>query len=192
MSTIVGVILAGGRSRRMGREKATLAWPGGGTMIDRVATTLQSVCDEVIVSGVTTGVPELPRIPDEHDDAGPLAGLAAVLACGRADAYLVCPCDTPNVTSATLRRLLTVTPAAATIFRVADEPRPRPLPLRIDTAALPVIRRRLEAGERTVLDALEEAGVEVVTLADGAELANVNTPEDYERLVKPQSRDRPS
>ncbi|MHC4420131.1 MAG: molybdenum cofactor guanylyltransferase [Planctomycetota bacterium] len=177
-----GVVLAGGASRRMGRPKHDLTLPDGTTMLEAVAGALGAVCAQVIVAGdVETG---LRRVADLRPDQGPLGGLEAILASGLDAQYLVCPCDVPLVTPSLLARLTAPSERPATVYRVEGEPDFWPLPARIAAEALEVARSRLDRGERAVHDFMRALRPEVVAVLkdDAGLLANVNTPEDYERL----------
>ncbi len=99
---MLGVILAGGASSRMGRDKA-LVEVAGKSMLAWVADALSEVVDEVLVSGVER--PGFVAIPDVGDPFhGPLAGIRAV-ALARPEPFLLVAVDQPWVRSATLRHL---------------------------------------------------------------------------------------
>ncbi len=95
---LLGAILAGGASRRFGRDKA-LATIDGRAMLDHVAARLQCQCDALVVSG--RDWPGLERVDDvPFAGLGPLGGLAGVLAYAerhRFDAVLTSGCDLPDL-----------------------------------------------------------------------------------------------
>jgi molybdopterin-guanine dinucleotide biosynthesis protein A len=101
---IVGFVVAGGQSRRMGRDKALLPWDGG-TLLDHAITRLRAVCGEVrILSGgeARYGDRGLPVDVDGVADGGPLAGLAIALSVAAPRAVLLLGVDMPFVTVALL------------------------------------------------------------------------------------------
>ena len=109
-SSRAGFVLAGGRSSRMGRDKALLPWKG--------STLIQSVAREVFqAAGNTTliGSPELygklgfPVIPDRIEGCGPMGGLHAALSAKAAEWNLLVACDMPAVTCELLAALLDAT-----------------------------------------------------------------------------------
>jgi molybdenum cofactor guanylyltransferase len=99
---ILGVIVAGGLSSRMGQEKALITL-GGVTLLERVVSRLRLQVDQVVLNangdGKRFGFHGLQVFPDVIDDVGtPLAGLHAALAHGAAqgfDAVVTVPSDTP-------------------------------------------------------------------------------------------------
>src|SRR5512145_660039 len=92
------LILAGGESRRMGQDKASLVLDGR-TLLQNVAATLQPLFDEVIVSvrqpRSDTG---LPQVCDAPGQVGPLAGLAAGLERASHSWLFAAACDMPFIT----------------------------------------------------------------------------------------------
>ena len=97
---IVGFVVAGGQSRRMGRDKALLPWRNG-TLLDHSITRLRAVCREVrVLSGGERRYADrgLPVDVDEIADGGPLAALAAALAVAAPRSVLLLGVDMPFVT----------------------------------------------------------------------------------------------
>ncbi len=99
LAPLSGVILCGGQSRRMGRDKAELEL-GGERMLDRVLSEVASVCSEVLLA---CGPHEryknrgLRLVLDGCADGGPLAGIVAALETAREERALVVACDMPRV-----------------------------------------------------------------------------------------------
>ena len=94
---VTGVILAGGASRRMGRNKALLEMEGR-PLISIVAGRLRAVTDEVIICADDTGRYEAFAdrcVPDVYRGIGPLGGLHAGLAAARHELVAVVGCDMP-------------------------------------------------------------------------------------------------
>lgn len=117
----IGVVLAGGRSRRMGRDKALLDWNGTTWLEHAIERFHAAGIPRVVVSGSRPGHA---GIPDLHADAGPLAGLHAV-ACAHPDHWLVVvPVDMPMLPAAWLTALV-----ASQGEQVAVHYRGAPLPL---------------------------------------------------------------
>ena len=177
-----GAVLAGGAGRRMGRRKDSLPLADGRTMLTAVAAVLAETCRDVVVVG--DAETPMTRIEDLRPGQGPLGGIEALLASNLDTHYLVCPCDLPLVTATLLRRLTVATGAVATVFHVDGEPDFWPMPARLSTEALLLVRDHLDGGRRAVHDLVRalEPAVIALSRADARALANVNTPSDYEAI----------
>src|SRR5207245_3248051 len=112
MIQVVGIVLCGGQSKRMGRPKAWLPF-GDEVMLQRVVRILGGVVGPVVV--VAAPDQELPALPDsvlivrdEEKGRGPLQGLAAGLTAleGRADAAYLSSCDVPFLRPAFVQRMI--------------------------------------------------------------------------------------
>ena len=101
----VGVILAGGRSRRMGTDKAVVE-VAGKPMLEWVHEALATVADRMLIVGRTESPSGSEAVPDDGERyRGPLAGLAAAAHRARDAVLLVVAVDQPWVRTETLRRL---------------------------------------------------------------------------------------
>lgn len=172
--SFTGVLLVGGASTRFGSPKA-LALFDGETLAERVWRTL-SVCDERLAFGKAADVLPLPfEVRDDGFDVrAPIAGVVAGLRAAAHDVCVFVPVDVPLVRASSLELL-------AERCRDAAVPATGPLPGAYRRSALPVLERRLAAGELALRAALSELEAVVVEL-DEAELLNLNSPDDLERL----------
>ena len=156
METVAGLVLTGGSSRRLGRDKAMLPTPEGPLAV-RVSSVVAAAANGPVVE-VGPGVTGLAHVVEDPPGAGPLAALAAgageLRRRGHDGAFLVMACDLPNLTvglAAWLRD------QAGTCVPVVDG-RLQPLCARYELAAGEVADRLLAAGERSLralLDALD-------------------------------------
>jgi molybdopterin-guanine dinucleotide biosynthesis protein A len=199
---IAGVVLAGGASRRMGRDKATVRLPGTNeTLLDRAVRHLaEAGADRVVIAIGTPG--RLGPLPwEEVGDGdlageGPLAGLTAAfehLAATGGDAdggiALVLAVDLPRASPPLLAWLaheVRVTGVPGLLPVDPTDHRPQPLHAAYRPAAIaPVLRRALDRGYRRVLRALADAGAVQLPpppgLARGDWHRNANTPLDLGR-----------
>lgn len=192
---LVGVVLAGGVSRRMGRDKATLEI-GGETLVARAARKLGEVVGEVVLAdggrdllrGVAASVVDGPG----H---GPAAGVLGAALARPGRALLVLACDLPGVSVGLLRTLAVEAPAAGLVI-----PRWRrgvePLCARWGPGAVDALARRVAAGRLDLHGVAEEPDLRVATVEGTALealgdpevlLANVNTPADLEAVAPASS-----
>lgn len=105
MNQLLGAILTGGRSTRMGRDKADVP-VAGKPMLDRVAAALETVADRVVLLGPEREGWEC--WPDSVHAQGPLAGIATALSRTEADRVAVVAVDHPFVAPVLLRHLVTI------------------------------------------------------------------------------------
>ena len=174
---MTGALLVGGASRRFGTPKA-LALLGGETLAERAHRTLADACDTVIAVGKADDGLDLP-FPVLDDGSGmraAIVGVAAALRHARDDVVVVLPTDMPDVTAAFLRELA----AALDDGAAAAHPQTGPLPAAYRRTALPVLERRIAAGDLALRDAAAELGARVVP-GNPELLRNVNTPDDLAR-----------
>jgi molybdenum cofactor guanylyltransferase len=187
------VILAGGLSRRMGRDKAGLP-AGDGTLIEHLARQLAPVVEETIVAGgsVTPNLHGVRLVADRADGLGPLAGMHAGLTAARHPHVWVVACDLPDVQPAVVTLLREMSAGYdAVVPRIGGESQGvcalylRSLASRIDAL--------LNAGERSIKMLLAASKVRYVTEEElrviDPELRsfrNLNTPADYEAWLMTQ------
>jgi molybdopterin-guanine dinucleotide biosynthesis protein A len=200
MPTTAGIVLAGGRSSRMGTPKAALEWHGS-TLLRRTAGILARVADGpvVVVRAPGQALPALPPtvevVDDPREGLGPVQGLAAGLAAvaGRAETAFVCSTDLPFLHPAFARRVLRAVADGADVGLPVAGGYPQPLAAAYRTGLAPVAERLVREqrlrlaflfGECTVAR-LDEATLRadpiLAALDPGLDsVLNVNAPADYE------------
>jgi len=175
-----GFVLVGGRSSRMGQNKARLK-VGSRLLVEIVAAQVQQVTGGVTLIGNPSEFSDLPFKcwPDLHPGLGPLAGLEAALAGERADFNVVVGCDTPGISAAALVQLLAVAQRTGALCTLAVDfsCRKHPLCAVYRSACLPVVRSALTAGRLRLLDVVEE--LKAVEVPIDLVLDNLNTPEQF-------------
>jgi len=185
----IGFAVAGGRSTRMGRDKALLPWgPAGATLLDHAIACLSEVCGEVRILGGALeryGDRGLRVVPDAIEDAGPLAGVLAGLESS-AEGGLFLGVDLPCVTPALLSLILDAAAGHDAVVPVTADGA-QPLCAWYGPACASAIRKRLTAGERKMtcfwldIRVRELREGDLAPAGDPAALfRNLNTPGDYE------------
>ncbi|MBM3318490.1 MAG: molybdenum cofactor guanylyltransferase, partial [Candidatus Eisenbacteria bacterium] len=183
---VTGLILAGGRSRRMGEPKALLPL-GGETVLAALVEQLRRRCARVFVVSSRAGreaYGKYPVIVDEADDQGPLMGLCSGLAASPTEINLVAACDIPRLPSPLLDALLGCMSEHDIAFvslpwRGGDQP----LLGAYRRAVLPAVRKLLERGERRIVELFPLARTVRVLVEDDRWYANLNTPGDYREFL---------
>jgi molybdenum cofactor guanylyltransferase len=200
MSSSAGIVLAGGRSSRMGTPKAGLEWHGS-TLLRRTVGIMSRVSDGPVVVVRAPGqmLPELPPqveiVDDPCEGLGPVQGLAAGLAAaaGRAGVAFVCSTDLPFLHPAFARRVLRAVGDGADVGLPVARGYPQPLAAAYRTGLAPVAERLVQEGrlrpaflfEQCAVTRLDEAALrsDPVLAALDPELdsvVNVNEPGEYQ------------
>jgi len=180
-----GFVLAGGRSSRMGQDKALLELDGM-TLVAWAVKSLRTVCEDVAISGGAAGVAAYGRvIGDGQPGRGPLGGIVAALEQSGTEWNLFLAVDVPFVPELVWQGLMERAEAGGAVAVMARcEGQVQPLCAAYARAALPVMRAELEAGRWKVTAAAAAAGqVEYVDFQEAAWFRNVNTPEDFQGAV---------
>jgi molybdopterin-guanine dinucleotide biosynthesis protein A len=157
-----GFVLAGGRSTRMGRDKALVEFEGR-PLIERALASVRTVADWARIAGDRADLARFaPVVEDRKHESGPLAGIHAALVSTNTDWNIFLPVDLPLLPAGLLRWMVNRverTGALATVPVLAGVP--QPLVAVYHRALLPGLERSLEAGDlktiRAVLEAAESA-----------------------------------
>lgn len=176
MSHLAGAVLAGGSSRRMGRDKASIAFEGRSLGVIAVSALRDAGVDPVVVVGGNHGHgAEL--IADSNPGDGPLAGVLDALRSLDADRVVILPCDLPRVDAAALRRLIDADAASIGAVTLATVDGRVAAPVGIwHREAEASLRARFHEGERSLHAALDALRIELVELGEAAR--DVDSPED--------------
>jgi molybdopterin-guanine dinucleotide biosynthesis protein A len=200
MVATAGIVLAGGRSTRMGTPKAALEWHGS-TLLRRVTGVVARAVDGpvLVVRAPAQPLPSLAPavrvVDDPREGLGPLQGLAVGLASAadaNAPIAFVCSTDLPFLHPAFVRCVLRGLRDDADIALPVVDGRPQPLAAAYRTVLAPAVARWVADGERRVTIVAERVRANALNtddlLADGAlavvdprldSLVNVNSPDDY-------------
>ncbi|HUT77602.1 MAG TPA: molybdenum cofactor guanylyltransferase, partial [Polyangia bacterium] len=145
------IVLAGGRSERMGRDKTRLLF-GGVPLIERVLAAIRPLFTEVIVAGGVAGrfadLPGIKEVGDSIPDAGPLAGIrAGLVACAAPWAFVVAA-DMPNLDPTLIRRVTGLAAADVELVLPRQGPYVEPLHAAYHRDLVGAIDLLLHSGER--------------------------------------------
>jgi|HigsolmetaAR203D_1030402.scaffolds.fasta_scaffold00561_17 molybdopterin-guanine dinucleotide biosynthesis protein A len=202
---LFGLVLAGGASTRMQRDKAALAYHGR-TQLEWTYELLAPLCTATFVSVRPDQRDEpirakFPQIVDKTPGIGPLAGIAAALTEHPKAAWLVIACDLPFITERTLRHLIEARDPSyiATAYRSSHDGLPEPLCAIWEPAARTEVEKHLQADKKCPRKLLINVGCKLLDLPEPEALDNVNTPDESlaaaARLGRPTASstfDRPS
>lgn len=182
------IILAGGKSSRMGRDKADLRLEGKTFLQIQIEKGRQLGIRDIQVSGYRGNCCEIPVTPDRFPGKGPLGGLETCLRQTKAEQCLVLSVDAPLVPVSELEGLLQasrITDAPVTLLRQGD--REQPLVAVYRRSLADAILEEITMGKGSVFSLLNRVGYQVYQCACPQIFANVNTPETYQDLLKETS-----
>ena len=189
---LTAFVLAGGKSTRMGKDKAVLSLDGR-TLLETALEAARAVAQEVFI----VGPPQLyrqyaPAIADIFPGCGPLAGIHAGLSHTKTEFNLMLAVDTPFL-SAQLFAYLAHRAVASRALVTAPEINayPQPLCAIYSRGFLPIADRALREGRHKIVPLFPQPGTVLVPQAELEQFAftaemfeNLNTPEDLERASR--------
>jgi molybdenum cofactor guanylyltransferase len=182
---IYGLVLAGGASSRMQRDKAALPYRGK-SQLDRAYELVSRHTENTFVSVRASQSAEPiraqhPLIVDCFEGEGPMVGIRSALAAYPGVAWLVLACDLPFLSDAALEQLLRERDSSgfATAYRSAHDGLPEPLCAIWEPSAAAALAEHQAQGGRCPRKFLIRHAVRLVEPRDRQALDNVNTPEEY-------------
>lgn len=193
MADVTGIVLTGGRSSRMGQDKASLVLAGA-TLLERAVAALNAVADEIVV--VRSPGQSLPLVQtrgaltvvaDPVEGRGPLEGIATGLEASSAKVAVVVGVDHPFLRPPLLRLLVERVRAGAPWALPELEGYPQPTCSALDVRVREAMREAMARGVRSPLDVAALVGAVRVPEAEwraadpeGLSFIDVDTPEEFE------------
>jgi len=178
-----GLVLAGGKSERMGEDKGMLNWHGRPQRY-YVADLLVHFCDQVFISCREDQVSDVDAayatITDKYSVGGPMAGILSAMDADGTAAWLVVACDLPLIDEHTIQYLVQHRnrETIATTFRSPFDQLPEPLITIWEPTSKAALLQKIEAGYRCPRKVLINSNATVLPAPDDNALINANTPED--------------
>lgn len=183
-------ILAGGQSKRMGRDKAFLE-VGGSPLIERVLVRVKPLTDDLFISANS---PEkykrfgLRTVTDVYPNKAALGGIYSAIKAARHDNVLILACDIPFLNIDLLQHLINLAPIANVVAPLIEPAQPETLLTVYSKSCLPVIKPQLLANRLRIVDFFDEVSVRYVERDEVAKFdpefhsfININTPADWRR-----------
>ncbi|MDQ2712894.1 MAG: molybdenum cofactor guanylyltransferase [Acidobacteriota bacterium] len=177
---VAGFVLVGGRSSRMGRDKARLPLESH-LLVEDVAAKVRNVAGNVALIGESHRYRDLQLecLDDLRPCLGPLGGIEAALASGRGEFNIIAACDTPNLEEGWLRRLLFEAKERNAHCMICQDTTGKVHPLCSvwKTSCLPAAREALDHRRLRVLDLVQKLQAGVLSIEQP--MYNLNTPQDW-------------
>ena len=190
------IVLAGGRSERMGQDKALLRWNGVSLLEGAVATLRPLVREVVIVADRADryDLPDCRTVADAFPQTGPLGGILTGLIALGTGMHLAVACDMPSLQPAVLRLLLDAATPEWDVVVPEIDGRLEPLCAVYADTAVPALQDFLQGGGRALHKALDLLRTRRISEADLRRcdpalltFTNLNTPHDLERLQRSEA-----
>jgi molybdopterin-guanine dinucleotide biosynthesis protein A len=186
---INGLVLAGGKSERMGFDKGTVNWHGKEQRY-HVADMLQPFCETVYISCRQDQQQEIDesyqRLIDTFTGLGPYGGILSALREKPDSAWLVVACDLPLLNEETLQYLICnrIVSSIASAYQSAFDGFPEPLIAIWEPKSYPVLLSFLAQGYSCPRKVLINSDINLLNAPDPTALTNVNTPEEFEKIKR--------
>ena len=182
LNKITGIVLAGGKSTRMGQNKSFLPFRGK-MLIEHSINLMKRICDEVIVSANeeyfnTLG---LPVIPDNFSSIGPLGGIEAALSYSKTINNLFIPADTPFLTPAIYFELIKYASQHSAVVPITQGNRPEPIIAYYSKELLSKIQFQIGEGQYKIKDLLQSVAYKGINIPYPGILNNLNTRSELDK-----------
>lgn len=186
---VTGFVLAGGKSTRMGTDKASLSLEGQ-TLLERAIATLRTVASDVLILGSKQRYGLYGQVVEDiYPDCGPLGGIHAALSSTRTRLNLITAVDTPFLSSEFLKFMVSRANESRAIVTTPEiAGYTQPLCSVYSVEFRPIAEQALKAGTYKIVPLFPPGRTCVIAESEMAKFAftpemfdNLNTPEDLER-----------
>ena len=181
---LTAILLAGGKSRRMGCDKAMLPFEGGTLLEWQIWKLRQLHLEQILISGGGYCVPGAQTVPDIFPDCGPIGGIYSCMQQAHGSACLVLSVDTPLVPVSVLEKLCEKHlsgDSEITILRTKDGDI-EPLIGIYNTGIAELLLQQIRAQNFSVRHLVRLVSTAFFDVDDELACFNCNRPEDYQRL----------
>ncbi len=190
-NNITGIILAGGKSSRMGTDKGFLKL-NGKLFIEHIIEVLTPLVSEIIIVSNDLNYDnfKVKRVNDLIEDAGPLAGIYSGLSASKTKKNLVLSCDIPLINSEILNLLVNQIDDASEIIQIESNGKTMPLIALYNKDCESVFNSLLGQGERRLRFAVNQCKVKNIELNTEQKIyvSNVNTPKQLKEITNEYTR----
>ena len=186
MSDATAIIMAGGRSSRMGLDKSLLPL-NDKPMVEAIYEQLHGSFSQILISSnekEKLAFLGLKIVPDKHTGQGPLMGIASALEVSTNELNFVIACDIPYVDLRCVRKMLKEADGVDIVVPTVGEEKYEPLFAIYRKSSIKAINKVLSAGRRKISDAFQHCKVKYVNLDLPQNFANINTMDEYNEYRK--------
>jgi len=183
------IILAGGKSSRMGTEKGMLSI-NDQTMLEHICKQLRGTFSQILISAGDAekySFAGFEIVRDKTPGQGPLMGIASALEASANEINFVVACDIPHIEMDCVRKMLTEARGADIVVPTTGDKKYEPLFAIYRKSALDAIKRTLRKGERKISEVFGKCEVKYIDLGKADWLININTLAEYEEFQRRQN-----
>jgi len=184
-TSITGIILAGGKSSRMGQDKGFLKLKGK-TFLSYIIEALKPIVDDIINVSNNSDYDffKLKRVKDTIENSGPLAGLYSGLLHSETENNIVLSCDVPLINTSVLKKLIEGVSPETDVIQFESEGKTIPLVAMYKRHCSQPILKLLQTNERRLRFAIEQLEVKTIKLEPELEktVRNINTIKELKEL----------
>jgi molybdopterin-guanine dinucleotide biosynthesis protein A len=181
------VIMAGGKSTRMGQDKSLLQ-VSGRTLLEHIHLQLDGNFNDVLVS---VGEKDKPRpskgdyriVVDEKPGEGPLMGILSSLEQSEREINFVLACDIPDIPLFFVRRMVSMADDSDCVIPINENGRLETLFGVYKKSMINPIKEALARGERRIRDVFDKVKVNYIKLDKSVNLKNLNTMSEYQAYI---------
>jgi molybdopterin-guanine dinucleotide biosynthesis protein A len=180
------IIMAGGGSDRMGKDKSMLP-VGGRPMIETIYEQLHGSFEQILISageGQKYDFLGIEVVRDRVAGQGPLMGIASAVEASASEVNFVVACDIPRIEMSFVRRMLAEAEGADIVIPITGDEKYEPLFAVYCKSALEAINEVLRTGGRKIVDAFSRCKVRYIELGGQEWFVNINTVDEYEEFRK--------
>jgi len=182
---ITGIVLAGGKSSRMGSDKGLLTMKGK-IFVEHVIGALKPLVDKIIIVSNNQKYDQFgyKRVEDSIKDSGPLAGLYSGLQHSETEYNLVLSCDIPMITTKVLKKLVDTDYENFDVVQIQSEHKAMPLIALYNKQCADTCLQLLQQGKKRLRVAVSQLSTKTILIESELDkfVRNVNTKEDLKEL----------
>lgn len=187
---LTAIVLAGGRSRRMNREKSLLP-VGGKTLIETIVAQIRPCFEHILISAANKGpfaFLNLPVVEDEAPGQGPLPAILTALRASPHAGNFILACDIPVIDIPFMQMILTRSRRFEIVVPRYRDGKTEPLFAAYDRSVIPAIEKQLAAGEQRISSLFRTCRTEFVAMDGQKWFRNLNTMEEYHAYLKSEKK----
>jgi molybdopterin-guanine dinucleotide biosynthesis protein A len=179
------IIMAGGKSLRMGRDKSMLPFEGK-PIIEHIFKQLDPHFDQILISSNDTAGYEFldaKVISDREQGLGPLMGIASAIRASANELNFVTACDIPDIPISLIRRMFREAGDFDVVMPRRSRSKFEPLFAMYKKSTLAAIDDALACGIRKIIVPLEKCKIKYIDISQ-TEIKNLNTKDDYRKFIE--------